>query len=210
LLGSLDGAPLADPNKLRFTAGHRKQAWVKNVIAIGLSGGFLEPLESTSIHLIQSGIARLLTLFPTRGFSAKEIERYNALTAEEYIDIRDFLVLHFSATTRNDTPYWDYCRTLAPPEGLAYKLEMFRANGRIFREHLELFTETSWLAVLVGQGVQAGGYHLAADLLPDGETLKRLAHIREVVEETANQLPTQREFLRMNGSASDVSLRRAS
>jgi tryptophan halogenase len=210
LLANLDGAPLADPNPLRFTAGHRKQAWVKNVVAIGLAGGFLEPLESTSIHLIQSGLARLMTMFPTRAWSESEVRRYNERTVEEYIDIRDFLVLHYNATERNDTPYWDYCRTIEPPEGLAYKYEMFRSNGRIFREHEELFTETSWLAVLVGQGIEAGGYHPAADLLDDAETLHRLAHIRQVVAATAREMPTQREFLRANNSESQVSLRRAS
>jgi tryptophan halogenase len=210
LQANLDGAQLADPNFLRFKAGHRKRPWVKNVVAIGLAGGFLEPLESTSIHLIQSGIARLMTLFPTRSWSEAEIARYNARTIEEYVDIRDFILLHFNATERDDTPYWDYCRNLAPPEGLAYKYEMFRANGRIFREHEELFTETSWTAVLVGQGIEAGGYHPAADLLPDAETLKRLAHIREIVEDTVEKLPSQREFLRINGSNSDLSLRRAS
>jgi tryptophan halogenase len=207
LLANLDGQTLADPNFLRFRAGRRKQAWVKNVLAIGLAGGFLEPLESTSIHLIQTGIARLMTLFPTRRFSDAEIRRYNDRTAREYADIRDFIVLHFHATERDDTDYWIYNRTMTPPDGLLEKFEMFRSNGRIFREQDDLFTETSWLAVLVGQGLQAGGYHPAADLLPDAETLARVANIRRVVADTAEQLPTQREFLRMNGSNSDISIR---
>ncbi len=210
LLANLDGEPLADPNPLRFKAGHRKRAWVKNVVALGLAGGFLEPLESTSIHLVQSGIARLMSLFPTRNFDSAEIDRFNAKTEEEYVDIRDFLVLHYMATERNDTPYWDYCRNIDPPAGLAEKLAMFRANGRIFREHEELFTESSWQAVLIGQGIKAGGYHPAADLLPDEETLKRLKSIREVIASTALQMPTQREFLRQNGSNCDVVLRKAS
>jgi len=210
LTANLDGAPLADPNFLRFKAGHRKRAWIKNVVAIGLAGGFLEPLESTSIHLIQTGIARLMTLFPNRQWGEAEIHRYNERTAAEYVDIRDFIVLHFNATERNDTPYWDYVRNMNVPDGLARKYEMFRSSGRIFREHDELFTETSWTSVLVGQGIEAGGYHPAADLLPDSETLQRLGHIRHVVADTAQQLPTQREFLRMNNSNSDVSLRRAS
>ncbi|MDB5692414.1 MAG: tryptophan halogenase [Alphaproteobacteria bacterium] len=209
LLANLDGAPLADPRPLRFLAGHRKKAWVKNVVALGLAGGFLEPLESTSIHLVQTGIARLMTLFPTRNFDQFEIDRYNALTEREYIDIRDFLVLHYKATERDDSPFWDYCRTLEPPEGLAYKLEMFRRNGRVFREHEELFTETSWLSVMVGQGIRAGGYHPTADTLSDAETLKRLAHIREVVANTAQLMPVQAEFLRAHGSASNLSLKRA-
>jgi tryptophan halogenase len=202
LLANLDGAPLADPRPLRFTAGHRKKVWVKNVIALGLASGFLEPLESTSIHLVQSGIAHLMSLFPTRGFEQAEIDRFNAMTEREYLDIRDFLVLHYKATERDDTPFWNYCRTLEPPPGLRDKLDMFRLNGRIYREHEELFTESSWLAVMEGQGIEAGGYHPAADLLPDDETLRRLDHIREVIASTAAMLPTQTEFLRRNGSVS--------
>jgi len=210
LLANLDGAPLADPNRLRFKAGYRRQVWVKNVVALGLAGGFLEPLESTSIHLVQSGIARLMTLFPSRRWNDAEIRRYNERTIREYEDIRDFLVLHYLATQRDDTPYWDYCRNIDPPPGLAEKLEMFRSNGRVFREHEELFTETSWQAVLIGQEIEAGGYHPVADLLSDEETLTRLRHIREVIADTVRQLPTQREFLRMNNSASDVVMKRAS
>jgi tryptophan halogenase len=210
LMANLDAPALGDPRPLRFLAGHRKKAWVKNVVALGLSSGFLEPLESTSIHLIQTGIARLMTLFPTRGFDEMEIERYNRLSTQEYADIRDFLVLHYKATERDDSDFWNYCRTIEPPEGLAYKLDMFRRSGRIFRENNELFTETSWLSVMVGQGIEAGGYHPAADTLADEETLTRLAHIREVVAQTAVQLPMQDEFLRREGSASGESLRRAS
>jgi tryptophan halogenase len=208
-MANLDGAPLADPKPLRFTAGHRKKAWVKNVVAFGLAGGFLEPLESTSIHLVQSGIARLMSLFPTRNHNQVEVDRFNAMTEREYVDIRDFLVLHYKATERNDSEFWNYCRTLPPPRGLAEKLEMFRLNGRIYREHEELFTETSWLSVMVGQGIEAGGYHPAADLLPDAETLQRLAHVRQVVANSARQMPTQDEFLRAQGSATEQSLRRA-
>jgi tryptophan halogenase len=210
LLEKLDGAPLADPRPLRFTAGHRRKAWVKNVVAFGLAGGFLEPLESTSIHLVQSGIARLMSLFPSRAFDAGEIERFNEQTTQEYVDIRDFLVLHYKATHRDDSDFWNYCRTLEPPDGLACKLDMFRANGRIYREHNELFTETSWLAVMVGQGLEAASYHPAADILPDDETLKRLGHIREVIANTARLMPSQDEFLRQIGGLSDVALRRAS
>ncbi len=206
LLANLDGEPLAEPNHIRFTAGHRAKAWEKNVIAIGLSGGFLEPLESTAIHLVQTGIARLMTLFPTREFSAREIERYNRISVQDYVDIRDFLVLHYSATERNDTPFWDYCRNLTPPPGLADKLDMFRSSGRVFREHNELFTETSWLSVMVGQGIEPGGFHPAAGLLPDKETLTRIGHIRQVIANTVAAMPTQADFLARNGSQIDPAL----
>ena len=199
LLANLDGAPLGDPKPLRFKAGHRKRPWIGNVVSLGLAGGFLEPLESTSIHLVQSGIARLMALWPTRAFDQIEIDRFNAETEKEYVDIRDFLIMHYNATERDDTPFWDYCRTLTPPEGLAYKLEMFRANGRIFRETNELFTETSWLAVMAGKGIAPAGYHPAADLMSDGETLERLRHISQVVRETANAMPRQDDYLRQIG-----------
>jgi len=204
LLANLDGEALGDPRPLRFKAGRRRKTWDKNVVALGLAGGFLEPLESTSIHLVQTGIAKLMTLFPTRDIKQVEIDRYNKEVEREYVDIRDFLVLHYKATTRDDSPYWDYCRNMPAPDGLQAKLDMFRANGRIFREHEELFTETSWLSVMVGQGIEAGAYHPAADLLPDQETLTRLRHIREVVAATAAALPTQFEFLAQRNAISEA------
>jgi len=201
LLANLDGEPLADPNPIRFQAGYRARAWEKNVIALGLAGGFLEPLESTAIHLVQSGIARLMTLFPSARRDARLAERYNRLALRDYLDIRDFLVLHYTATERDDSPFWDYCRHLDPPGGLAEKLAMFRANGRVFREHNELFTETSWLSVMVGQGVTPGGYHPAADLVDDAETLRRVGHIREVIATTVAHMPTQEDYLHRTRAA---------
>ena len=195
LLQNLDGRPLGDPRPLRFKAGHRTKAWIKNVVALGLAGGFLEPLESTSIHLVQTGIARLMTWFPTRRFGPAEIDRYNRLTEQEYIDIRDFLVLHYCATERDDSDFWNSCRALALPDGLTDRIDIFRRTGRVIREHNELFTETSWLAVMVGQGIQTEAYHPAADILPDSETLNRLKHIREVVANTAATMPTQRQYI---------------
>ncbi len=201
LRAGLDGEPLAEPNRIRFTAGHRDRIWDKNVIALGLSGGFLEPLESTAIHLVQSGIARLMILFPSRAFNPKEIERFNKESFADYVDIRDFLVLHYKATERDDSEFWRYCRNLAPPDGLREKLELFRSSGRIIREHNELFTEASWLAVMVGQGVEAGGYHPAAALLEEEETRRRLGHIRDTVAQTVSRMPTQDEYLAQIGGA---------
>ncbi|ARU16020.1 tryptophan halogenase family protein [Croceicoccus marinus] len=201
LHAGLDGTPLAEPNRIRFTAGHRDRIWEKNVIALGLSGGFLEPLESTAIHLVQSGIARLMILFPSRAFNPKEIERFNRDTFADYLDIRDFLVLHYKATERDDSEFWRYCRNLPPPDGLADKLEMFRSSGRIIREHNELFTEASWLAVMVGQGVEPSGYHPAAALLDEDETRRRLSHIRQTVAHAVSQMPTQDEYLAGIGGA---------
>jgi tryptophan halogenase len=142
-----------------------------------------------------------MTLFPTREFRREGIDRFNRESIEGYSEIRDFLVLHYKATERNDSAFWDYCRTLEPPPGLTDKLAMFRSSGRVFRENNELFTETSWLSVMVGQGIEASGYHPAADLLADDETMNRLAHIRSVIQGTADTMPTQSEFLIQQGSA---------
>ena len=195
LLSSLDGKPLGDPRPLRFTAGRRKKAWVKNVVCLGLAAGFLEPLESTGIHMVQSGIARLMTWFPTRSFDQAEIDRYNLLTEQEHVDIRDFLVLHYRATERDDSDFWNYCRSLELSEALKEKIDIFRRTGRVIREKNELFSEASWLAVMVGQGMEAQTYHPAADLISDQETLSRLKHIREVVANTAATMPTQRQYI---------------
>ena len=199
LLDNLDGAPLADPIQLRFTAGRRARAWEKNVVALGLSAGFLEPLESTSIHLVQAGIARLMSLFPDASFRQTEIDRFNRETAREYDDIRDFLVLHYRATERNDSEFWRACQALPTPDGLAEKIDMFRSSGRIFRENNELFTEASWLSVMLSQGIIPSGHHPAAHIIDAAETRQRLDHIRSVIAHTATEMPTQDQFLRHNG-----------
>ena len=206
LLANLDGKPLAEPNRLRFTAGLRERPWEKNVVALGLSAGFLEPLESTSIQIVQASIARLLALFPDSTFGQTEIDRFNAESVQDMIDIRDMLVLHYMMTERQ-TDLWRACRELDPPEGLAQKLEMFRSSGRIFREHTEFFTEPSWLAVMIGQGIEPRAHHPVANLLDDGEALQRLEHIRQVIAHAVTQMPTQDAFLAQRGSAIDPSER---
>jgi len=195
LLANLDGEPLAEPRMLRFTSGYRRRPWIGNVVAIGLAGGFLEPLESTSIHLVQSAIARLMTLFPSGAFDAAEAEVFNRQSIQEYETIRDFLVLHYRATRRDDTAFWRHCRNLPVPEGLRHKLDLFAANGRIVRENDELFTETSWLAVMAGQGIEPRGYHPVLDLLSREETLARLADVREVNRRAASIMPAHADFL---------------
>ncbi|MET0309111.1 MAG: tryptophan halogenase family protein [Sphingomonas sp.] len=195
LLANLDGEALAEPRRLGFTSGYRRRPWIGNVVAIGLAGGFLEPLESTSIHLVQSAIARLMTLFPTGAFEAAEADAFNRQTIQEYETIRDFLVLHYRATRRDDTAFWRHCRNLPVPEGLQRKLDLFGANGRIVRENDELFTETSWLAVMAGQGVEPRGYHPVLDLLSREETLARLSNVREVNRRATSIMPSHADFL---------------
>lgn len=199
LMANLDGTPLAEPNRIRFTAGHRERLWDRNVIALGLAGGFLEPLESTAIHLVQSGIARLLALLPSSDFTAAERDRFNLESIRDYVDIRDFLVLHYKATERDDSEFWRYCRALPQPDGLARKLELFESSGRVIREHNELFTEASWLSVMAGQGVSPRGYHPVATILDADETRRRVDHIREVIATSAAQMLPHDQFLEAIG-----------
>ncbi|MDE1146179.1 MAG: tryptophan 7-halogenase [Azospirillaceae bacterium] len=195
LLANLDGKPQADPRLLRFTAGRRRQSWSKNCVSLGLASGFMEPLESTSIHLVQSGLFRLLSLLPRAGYEQAAVDEYNRLTNLEYEQIRDFLVLHYHAVERDDTPLWNYCRTMSIPDSLAHKIELFRERGRIARFDDQLFVEPSWLAVFLGQGVTPRSYDPIADVLPEDEVKARLARIREAVRRMADAMPTHRAFI---------------
>lgn len=195
LLKNLDGKPLAEPRLIRFKAGHRKKFWDKNVIAIGLAGGFLEPLESTSIHLIQSGIAKLLQLFPDKGFEEADRRRYNETSRLEYEYIRDFIILHYNATERDDTDFWNYVRTMPIPDRLREKYDMFQSRGRIFREHEELFNDTSWFAVMNGQGMTSRSYDPVADLMTDDEVRARLFNIKETILKSAAMMPSHADFI---------------
>jgi tryptophan halogenase len=201
LLANLDGEPLAEPRIIKFTTGHRKHHWIKNCVAIGLSSGFMEPLESTSIWMIQSGLARLLSNFPDMTFSQVDIDRYNRVITTETEEIRDFLVLHYKATERDDTPFWDYCRNMEVPDRLAEKIEVFRNSGRCFRENEELFNDTSWFAVMTGQLMQPRTYDPVAQLLSLEETQSRLEHIRTAVANSADYMPRHIDFIRDNCAA---------
>jgi tryptophan halogenase len=201
LLANLDGPQLAPVNRLRFTPGRRERFWERNVVAVGLSSGFLEPLESTSIHLIQSGIAKLIGLFPWRAFDAADIAKYNQQSINEIERIRDFVILHYKATERDDSAFWHYCRSMSIPDTLTEKIELFRANGRLFREHDELFSETSWLAVLLGQGVIPRSYHPLVDGYPVEPLFNYLDHARGVIQRAADAMPTHEEFIRRHCQA---------
>lgn len=194
LLAQLDGAPLGDPRPLKFTTGKRHAAWVKNCVALGLAAGFMEPLESTSIHLVQAGIARLLQLFPARGFDPADIAEFNRQTDFEWRAIRDFLILHYHAN-RRDGPFWAACRDMAIPDSLAHKLELFRGSARLFREHDELFTEVGWLQVLIGQGVMPRGYHPFADALLREELSEFMTLAKRHVDQVAGRLPDHAAFI---------------
>lgn len=195
LLAHLDGKALADPRPLRFVTGMRKKFWHKNCVAIGLASGFLEPLESTSIHFVQSSIAKLIAYFPDRHFHAADIEQYNRLTQGEFERSRDFIVLHYKAAGRQDTPFWQRCQALEMPPTLQEKLALFRNAGRLHREQAELFTEVSWLQVLVGQGVLPQTYHPVVDLHTDAEIRHLLAGTRKVLQDMAADVPDHSAFI---------------
>ena len=201
LLRHLDGKALAEPRLLKFVTGMRRLAWNRNCIAIGLAGGFMEPLESTSIHLVQSTIARLLTFFPDREFRQVDIDEFNRQTRFEFERIRDFLILHYHATERDDTPFWRQCRAMAVPETLKTKMNIYRSRGRIFRDANELFAEVGWLQVMHGQGLRPEGHHPLADLVPEAETAEYLEGIRDVIAKCVDVMPTHAEYIRQHCAA---------
>ena len=201
LLEHLDGEPLSEPRPLRFKTGRRKQFWNRNCVAVGLSSGFLEPLESTSIHLIHTAISRIINFFPRAGFDAADIAEYNAMTQWEYERIRDFLILHYKVTERDDSTFWDYCRTMAIPDSLRHKIDLFRSNGRVFRDLQELFAEPSWLQVMIGQRIVPRGYHPLADLRSEGEVEAYVRNVAEVIAKCVKVMPTQADYIAQHCAA---------
>ncbi|MBI1365265.1 MAG: tryptophan halogenase [Alphaproteobacteria bacterium] len=195
LLGGLDSKALADPRPVRFRPGRRIEAWRKNVVAIGLSSGFLEPLESTSIHLIQTAVHRLLALFPAQGFRQADIDEFNAQTRLEYEDIRDFIIAHYKVTRRRGEAFWDYVREMAIPDSLAQRLALFQSSARFFgRSKLELFAEESWVQVLLGQGLAAKADPVAR-FVDDGQLAGYLSDIAETIAEIVAGMPDHGAFI---------------
>jgi tryptophan halogenase len=195
LLRGLDAPALAEPRLIRFITGRRTDAWAGNCVALGLASGFLEPLESTSLHLVQSGIARLLQFWPGERIAPADRDAFNRETAREWASIRDFLVLHYHANVRAE-PFWQACRAAPLPDQLAAKLDLFRAHGRIVREGDELFTEVGWLQVMLGQGVLPASYHPLADA-PSAEDLASFLDAqRRHVAAVVGRMPSHDQFLR--------------
>jgi len=195
LLKNLDGKALAEPRPLRFVTGKRRKFWNKNVVAIGLASGFMEPLESTSIYLIQSGIARLINLFPERDFNPLVIDRYNAQAHFEYDRIRDFLILHYKATERDDTPFWKQCRDMPIPDELDENMRLFRNSGRFYRNAEEMFALTSWVQVMIGQHVQPQGYHPLVDQLSRDKLREFMASVQGVIANCVDAMPMHQAFI---------------
>jgi len=195
LVGGIEGMPLADCLPLRFRAGHRHTFWKKNCIAIGLAGGFIEPLESTSIHLAQMGIQRLINLWPGRGFNDAETEHYNRLMTSDYERIRDFIVLHYRATQRDDSEFWRHVGSMRIPDTLAAKLDMFRHSGRIVPPPDDLFTGHNWLAVMLGQGIEPESYDALVDRVPASALIHNMRLLKEAVAKTAGSLPNHQDYI---------------
>jgi tryptophan halogenase len=195
LLANLEAEPLGDPRHLSFTAGRRRLAWNANVVSLGLASGFIEPLESTSIHLVQMGIARLLALFPDRRFNPVERDEYNRQVADITEDIRDFIILHYKVTRRADSEFWNYCRTMDVPDSLAEKIELWRAKGRVFREGRDLFGTPSWAAVLLGQGMVPEEVEPAAEAMDPALVTEALDKMRASYRQMAEHMPTHAEFI---------------
>lgn len=199
--GNLPADRLMDPKLLRFTTGRRKTFWHKNCVAIGLAAGFLEPLESTSIMLIQNGIARLQYYFPDAGFDQPDIDAYNQAMTREYEDIRDFLILHYNAGTRDDSEFWRYCTAMPVPDTLRHRMDLFQSRGRIPEERGEQFRLHSWLAVMWGQGLRPR----APDPLTlsiDGKAVSAwLGDTRDVIAKCCDLMPSHEDFIRRNCAA---------
>ena len=199
LLSNLESPGLRDPIQLRFTTGHRKKFWNKNVLAIGLSAGFMEPLESTSLHLIQYGILRLLALFPDKTMSPLLRREYNDLTTAEYERIRDFLILHYTATEREDSEFWRYCKNMPIPDSLQYKIDHFKDSGRIVSSERELFKNPSWIAVYIGQGIIPKRAPIMTHMRGDVPVNARIKSIHSAIAQAADAMPSHDDFL--NGYA---------
>ncbi|MGS0497149.1 tryptophan halogenase family protein [Pseudoalteromonas mariniglutinosa] len=195
LLDNLPGEPITEPRVIRFKTGRRRKQWHKNVVSVGLSSGFLEPLESTSIHLIQMAAIRLIKLFPHDGIDETLIDTFNQQSQTEIERIRDFIILHYKLTERTDSAFWRQCKQMSIPDTLQKKIDLFKATGKIIRQDDELFAEVAWQQVMIGQGLEADDFHPLANALNDEQLAELFTNLKTLIDGTVNQLPTHNEFL---------------
>lgn len=195
LTANLEGEALNDPRFIRFLTGKRKKFWNKNCVAVGLAGGFMEPLESTSIHLVQAAISKLIDLFPTNEFRPEVADKFNAQLSFEYQSIRDFLILHYKATHRQDSEFWNYCRTMDVPQSLLDKIALYKEGGRVYRDSEESFSGVSWLSVFRGQGITTNCYNPIADVYDEERLIARLKNIHDVIQRSVSACPTHEAFI---------------
>ena len=195
ILAHIEGKRLTEPRVLKFNAGQRRNHWMKNCVAIGLSSGFIEPLESTSIHLIQRSIIRLMQLFPYAGVRQPDVDEFNNQMREEIEHVRDFIILHYHVTEREDTPFWRYCKSMDIPDSLRHRIELFKQSGRVFKIPTELFGENSWVQVMLGQGLMPEQYHSIVNMMSDEELGEFLSNIHSAARNLVSQLPDHQRFI---------------
>jgi len=195
LLAHLDGKALADPRPIRFTTGMRQKAWNKNVVAIGLSSGFLEPLESTSIHLIQNTISQLVEFFPNQSFNPTQIAEFNRQNRFQMERLRDFIILHYHVNQRDDSAFWQACAHMAIPDTLQHKIDLYKTTGRLLRVDNELFAEDGWLQVMEGQNLPTESYHPLVDLQSENSIHEYLESVREVIAKCVSVMPDHADFI---------------
>jgi len=199
LLNNLDSKAIADPKIIRFRTGRTRRQWNRNVVAVGLSSGFLEPLESTSIYLIQSAIVRLIHLFPHAGITPELVDEYNRQSKTEYELIRDFIIMHYYLNERDDSQFWRDTRNMDVPERLTRKIGFFRSNGALVQDQLDIFLEPSWLQVMLGQGVVPQDYHPIADKLSIEQLRDKMQKTLQLKREPLPKIPSHDEFLKIFG-----------
>jgi tryptophan halogenase len=195
LVDNVEGERINEPRVIKFKTGMRRKHWNKNVIAMGLSSGFIEPLESTSIHLVQRSITRLMQMFPYDGIREPDINEFNSQMEFEILNIRDFIVLHYHVTKRADTPFWRFCRSMEIPDSLKHRIELFKQTGRVFQVPTELFGENSWTQVMLGQGLMPEQYHPIVNMMTDDELKNFLDGIDQTVNNLVGQLPSHKDFI---------------
>ena len=195
LIDNVEGEMLTQPRLIKFRTGSRRKHWHKNCVAVGLSAGFLEPLESTSIHLIQRSIIRLLQMFPAQGIQTADVDEFNRQTEIELLNIRDFIILHYKVTERTDSPFWRYCRNMDVPASLAHRIELFKQSGKVYKFAQELFGESSWVQVMLGQGLMPQQYHPIVDAMSDAELADFLQKIQANVQRSVQNYPPHTDFI---------------
>ena len=196
LMSHLDGKALAEPKVIKFKTGRRIKQWNKNVVSIGLSSGFLEPLESTSIHLIQSAVVRLAKMFPHQGVNDAMVREFNRQSQLEFERIRDFIILHYKVTQRDDSKFWRDCQRMEIPDTLQHKIDVFKASGLVFRENDELFTKIAWQQVMIGQNCIPDDYHPTAKQVSTKELDEMLETIKKIMDKTSVQVPSHADYIK--------------
>jgi tryptophan halogenase len=195
LLDGIEGDVLTEPRMIRYRTGRRRKTWSKNCVALGLASGFVEPLESTSIHLIMIGVTRLMQLFPFNGFDEALIARYNQQAEDELEKIRDFIILHYKLTERADSPFWDRCRTMDIPDALAQRIALFREAAQAYQAPGELFQVDSWLQVMLGQRLEPRGHHHMGRLMPPEQLRQALGDLKRNIARAVDRMPSHQAFV---------------